>query len=739
MSDATAGRSLFIVDNSVSNWTGLRYLNEWADIAKSFDVATGYFEIGALLALDGKWQGLDHLRILMGTETTHRTRRALLEAVTTTAQSRLDESLEAVKDENPFLRGVPAILDAIRQGKIAVRVYDKNKFHAKAYITHSKLEVVGSQALVGSSNFTLPGLTQNIELNIQVQSAREVAQLQEWFETHWQEAREVSEAVIQTIERQTREYSPFEVYAKALQEYFRGHELTDSEWEDSRSRMFPVMDRYQKEAYWRLMKIAGIHGGAFLCDGVGLGKTFVGLMLIERLILHEGKRVVLFAPKTAKEAVWERDLKRYLPHIGGVSGGADFSNLAVFSHSDLGRKGEFPERFRRMTELADVVIVDEAHHFRNTGGRGDAEKGIEPSRYFQLFDLMDDAARRKTLYMLTATPINNSLHDFRHMVELFSRRREDYFSRLGIHGLRAHFNQLERDLRQRMADPESALGEMAIETQEVLSADPLIGDLVVQRSRSYARESQLREHGRTAVFPVRRPPQVANYSIRKSYGRLLELFENAFRQDRPLFALPMYYPLHWYQGPDTTIDAFEESRQKEVVGLIRTMFLKRFESSVAAFEISCDRLLKKLLAFLEVHCETEDEKRLFDRCKSRHKDVLGYAHARQTEMWGEEGDESDEDIIPREFLEAVQRLERSEYKVPEMIHETLQDVDQIAAFLEEARHFQPKHDDKLRRLLRLLKSKELAGEKVLVFTEFADTARYLKRQLREEGIEGVAE
>ena len=103
------------------------------------------------------------------------------------------------------------------------------------------------------------------------------------------------------------------------------------------------------------MKIARQHGGAFLCDGVGLGKTFVGLMLIERLVLHEGKRVVLFAPKATKEGVWEPHLREWLPHIGGVGGGADFSNLAVFSHTDLGRKGDFPERFRRIAELADVV------------------------------------------------------------------------------------------------------------------------------------------------------------------------------------------------------------------------------------------------------------------------------------------------------------------------------------------------------------------------------------------------
>ena len=318
----------------------------------------------------------------------------------------------------------------------------------QAYITHAKLEVVGSQALVGSSNFTRPGLTENIELNVQIQSAREVAQLQDWFEVHWSEAKEVTDAVIETVERHIRPYSPFEVYAKALQEFFRGHELTATEWDETRSRLFHQLDRYQQEGYWALMKIARQHGGAFLCDGVGLGKTFVGLMLIERLVLHEGKRVVLFAPKAAKEGVWEPHLRDWLSHIGG--GGADFSNLAVFSHTDLHREGDFPQRFRRIAELADVVIIDEAHHFRNPGTRGGVN-GKEPSRYYRLYDLLDNTVRPKTLFMLTATPINNRLSDFRHMAELFTRRDEAYFARtLGVNNLRAHFNRMEQAFRQRV-------------------------------------------------------------------------------------------------------------------------------------------------------------------------------------------------------------------------------------------------------------------------------------------------
>jgi len=74
-----------------------------------------------------------------------------------------------------------------------------------------------------------------------------------------------------------------------------------------------------------------------------------------------------------------------------------------------------------------------------------------------------------------------------------------------------------------------------------------------------------------------------------------------------------------------------------------------------------------------------------------------------------------------------------------MMQETFLDLDQIVNFLEEAQKFEPKHDDKLQKLVRLLLSKDLAGQKVLVFTEFADTARYLYRHLKEAGIEGLAQ
>ena len=297
---------------------------------------------------------------------------------------------------------------------------------------------------------------------------------------------------------------------------------------------------------------------------------------------------------------------------------------------------------------------------------------------------------------------------------------------------------MERTLRTRVEQDDAYAAEHMTEAEGILFTDAFFRQLVVQRSRAYARESQVREYGKAAAFPKRRDPHVAAYSIRKTYGRMLDLFEKAFAKQSPLFTLPMYYPLHWYRGPDKDIDPFEENRQRQVIGLIRTNFLKRFESSVAAFELSCDRLLRKLLAFIEVHSESDAEKKRLERWKAQNADVLVYAVQRQIEFWGEEGDEADdEDIVPQEMLDAVEHLDRAAYDVKEMLPEAFLDLDQMVQFLDEARKFEHKHDDKLRKLIRLLKSKALADQKILIFTEFADTARYLKRHLEEAGIEGV--
>ena len=707
------GADLFIVDNSDSDWKVASYLREWCSISHQFDIATGYFEIGSLLSLDPEWQQLDKIRILMGDEVSKRTKKAFEDGLAKIT-SRLDESLEDAKEDDDFLCDVPAIVAAIQSGQIEARVYRKKKFHAKAYITHSKLTVVGSSALVGSSNFTFPGLHQNVELNVQLR--REVDLLQQWYETHWDEAEDVTPEILKTIERHTREYLPFDVYIRAMLAYFRSHELSVSEWEKAESVMYPVLDQYQREGYHRLMQIAEKYRGALLCDGVGLGKTFIGLMVIERL-LFERKKVALFVPKAARVDVWEAKLKRFLPKSLG-----SFSNLKIYNHTDILRGGEYPALMQEISEEVDAIVVDEAHHFRN----------MSSQRARKFYEMTEG----KELFFLTATPINNSLYDLMHLIEYFSRREPGYFREapLGIHTLRGHIRRMEDALNTLVGgDNGDDYVELdPVRAEEILSKDDLFQALVVQRSRAYVKRSLEQQGGRDVSFPKREDPKIGNYSLAKTYGGLLGQLKKAFDKNNPLVTLPIYYPLNYPANTDGEADAFELGRQMQVVGLIRTLLLKRFESSAKAFEASCEDLLLKLLYFVELH-----NPRTATRWQDQHADLLERIETHHRERGLKDIDEEDaeEDLIPDAFKKKIEKLDAREFNVAAMVMDTLLDMDQLAEFLDELRDFDPAADDKLQTLIELLTTDPILREhKALIFTEYQDTARYLAAHLEAAGI-----
>jgi superfamily II DNA/RNA helicase len=214
-------------------------------------------------------------------------------------------------------------------------------------------------------------------------------------------------------------------------------------------------------------------------------------------------------------------------------------------------------------------------------------------------------------------------------------------------------------------------------------------------------------------------------------------------KEKPLFSLAVYYPLAYYIGPDMEKKerAFRENRQKEVVGLIRIQFLKRFESSARAFEFSCGALLVTLLAWVTKHSKSESSKRRLERWKGQHEHVLDHVHRDRHELLGEEPDEdAEEDIIDAEMLEKIEELSRDDYKVDEILDETYLDLDELSAFLKELKQFKPAHDDKLKALIKLLKTDPiLKKHKVLIFSEYMATARYLKKQLVEAGFADVEE
>jgi hypothetical protein len=245
------------------------------------------------------------------------------------------------------------------------------------------------------------------------------------------------------------------------------------------------------------------------------------------------------------------------------------------------------------------------------------------------------------------------------------------------------------------------------------------------------------------MFPPRDPPQRADYSLRTVYGRLLGILERAFDKEEPLFTLPMYYPLFYYKGSSKEIDPGDENRQKAVVALIRTSFLKRFESSVEAFRNSCDRLFVKLLGWATTNSETDEEKAAIAGWRHTHVKLVEAIKARHPDLFRDgiedaDDDEADDDVEEDEFAQSYPRLARDEYRVGEMLMVSIADLDQLVEFYSELDKFDHRNDDKLKKLLKMLKDDPaLANGKLLIFTEFADTADYLLDRLTAAKIKGV--
>lgn len=719
-----------IVDNSDENWKALTYVRQWCDVSRSIDIATGYFDVGALLALDGAWQKVEKLRILIGDETSHRT-ADLIRRVRQT----IDQTAVEQRAHDPFLTGLDAIVQGIVTGQIEIKIYTDEKFHAKTYITHSKLDVVGSAALVGSSNFTYAGLTRNIELNVRVTSGPEVRELQEWFELYWAGATEVKGDFIEVAQNHARDFTPYEIWAKALQLLTENVDPGATEWERTNSKIYPMLSPYQREGYHGLKQRASQWDGAFLTDGVGLGKTFVGLMLAEYFAVKEQRNVLIMATKTGKDAVWTPEITKYLPHLQG-----EFTNLFVMAHTDLSKDDAF-EVVERLAQRVSVVIIDEAHNFRNRGVEGD-DPNYPQSRWRRL----EKICRGKTVFNLTATPINNTLFDFVHQFELFTGIDADsHFSALGVPSVRAYFNRLQSEFLKGFEQ-----GDLKA-FSKLIDSDPLFKSLIVQNSRKYAVKSAKKAGGKKVLFPKPAIPRAVDFTFDAPLLALLDEIEKAFQKANPLFFLPFYFPLAYSKSPK--VDPTKENRQRQVVGLIRSVFLKRFESSIAAFAGSCADLSRKILQDCLIYSATN---KAIDKQARKwhddHEDLLAQLDAKLREGVDVDQIETGDDELA-ELLDEIpdgKRLSATEYDLDKILQQSLDDLNELSKLLKLSLAVLKGGDAKYEQLLKILTGKGLkksdtkevfdpvfAHQKVIVFTEFADTARYLAKRLQEDGVKHV--
>ncbi|WP_022778291.1 helicase-related protein [Butyrivibrio sp. AE3009] len=727
---------LYIVDNSNEEQTVKKYLKEWCPISKQMDIATGYLEIGGLLSLDEDWQKLDKIRVILGNQVTKRTKDVIDQAVKVLLE-KLNESINTEHEKNEFLLGVPAVLDALKSRKIECRVYDKNKFHAKAYITYFKddykaqfptaMNVPDGYALVGSSNFTAPGLNQNIELNVQIRD--DVHQLQNWFEKHWDEGEDITEAILEVIENHCKEYSPYDVYLRSMYEFFKNREETVSEWENNDSVIYKGLSQYQRDGYNSLIQIANHYSGAFLCDGVGLGKTFVGLMLIERFVKKERKNVVLMVPAAARVSVWETTIKKYIPEI--LEG---FYPFKIINHTDLLlEKNEY--LMEQISQQAEIVVIDEAHHFRNRSS----------NRYRKLFEMMA-TGRQKQMFMLTATPINNSFLDLQHLIELFTHRQDDFFREapLGIHSLSGHFKKMEARLS---AMTGTNVSDSIDISDDIFRGDVLVNELVVQRSRAYVKKSLSKEEGDKVLFSNRQAPSVVNYSLRKSYGSLIDHFVNSFyRKDKktgknlPILALAVYSPYEetYFIGDKSKIDDMAFGRQQQVVNLMRQLLLKRFESSVEAFAETCIRIYARLRKFV-IDYKDYGNKNQLERFLAKQEEICEFVDTFIENNMNDTVEELEDDL-PEYVWNVDETINVEDFDIRAMLDDTLLDMDVLAEFIKDIKEIKPENDDKIQELVRTLREEDhLAGKKVIIFTEFRATAQYIYKELVRCGFKNIAE
>ncbi len=699
-----------IIDN-VNDNTLQKALETLLIKSVNLDIATGTFEIGAFLALGKTWQHLDGVRILMGDETSKRTKEYIIQALQTVTE----DSIESEKEKDDAIPGLTDVRSAIRRGKIVVCVYDRAKFHAKLNLMQAEESSPVNFCTVGSSNFTLPGLTQNVELNTFITDPTHIGKLRDWYEERWKEGSEVQAELIREIERHLKEHPPFTVYAKALQAYFEGREKPADEWEENESVIYPALSRYQKDGYHAALQIADTWNGALICDGVGSGKTYIGLMILERA-LREDKRVLLITPKSVSESVWKSQIKRQLQEKYGR-----FlrENYDLKLHTDLGRKGGISEDdlvyFR---EHKDVIIIDEAHHFRNaSSNRG---------------KLLLDIARGKELYLLTATPINNSLNDIYHLINYFGQNRRTYFSRIGIHDFRKHF----RDIEKQLEDVETEIAEQ-VEEKDFLRQNPILKQVLIQRSRQYIKESE-QKSGVDILFPKRVIEPTVDYSLKKVYGSLYDELRTAFDRNYPFINLAIYNTVRYHRSPEKQL----ENRQKQIVGLIRTLVLKRLESSWRSFEVTIENLLLKMAEWLKKYAPArfviwENTNRRWWGVAQDHIKERLEADGIQYEPSEEEDDiasiEVEDDFIPEDH--DLERLFRD--VVVDMNFLTLILSKIYRSFYADEVGGEPAtaKDDKLQQLIKLLKSAPC--EKRLIFTEFCDTARYLNKQLLNAGVTDI--
>lgn len=531
--------------------------------------------------------------------------------------------------------------------EVEVRLYTSGFFHGKAYI-------FDDIAIIGSSNFTGAGLTSNTELNSVHKQGYAAQAAREWFERFWEQSEDYKPQLIQLLQQSkhiSTGYSPYMVFLKSLYEYFKDELTVDlTQGRDIGKSLVDLAD-FQQKAFERSLRILEKYDGVFIADSVGLGKTWIGKKLLEHYGYFQRSSCLVIAPAQLKE-MWEDELRSI--HVAAQ----------VVSMESMGRQDFEP----RQHYDVEFVLLDESHNFRNSN-----------KRYTALSRIMS-AGRRKKAILLTATPINNSVFDLYNQIMLFARG-DQYFARAGIPRLRSYFIQAIRD------------GDLL----------NLLEEVMIRRTRQFVKQEFPNAviNGDSVRFPERKL-HTERYDLEALspgiYEQIGEFFGNV------AFAV---YNTESYLSKPSPVQDLERQRNEALIALIKSLLLKRFESSVEAFRIS----LQRQIAFHERFIEVLMQGRLLSSKECRQLLVMG-----------------DEDEIGA-LLQTLPTVEASAFKRIELAQAAAEDLERLRAMYRLVQGLTIHRDPKIAKLLDLIRAKP--GKKLVVFSYFQDTVGYLQRAFRE--------
>lgn len=734
---------------------------------KELSIATGYWDLEGMRVLLPQLRGFDKTRLLIGREPLI-PRHQLEKPEPDYPDQDFKFDLTHLKPESELKELVTEIKKWIKTGNLEVRVYRKNFLHAKCFIfgSYDSNEAIG---IIGSSNFTRNGLTHNTELNALESDHRvvvfqpktkeqEVGHLY-WFDSFWNDEgtekwNEQFGSILESSPVGDKLFSPYETYIKTLYELYK-EEIIDDELVVNESKNGRTLFDFQHKNTPALLRRLRKYKVAMLSDSVGLGKTLTAINVIKQYLEDEEgkKRVEVICPKSLVQQ-WEKEM--------AMEGIYNHSPVTLQNPNEIEKK-------RELDAIASVTlfVIDESHNLRQTNGK----------RFKQLLDWVRENPKAHVL-LLTATPINNQLSDLTNQILLGTGGDADGL-RLTVadennQTEQRNFYQIVENLRKKINQDIKRDGKIDYNyIKQVMT--PIIRTFVVRRTRQGIEQEygHLVINGEKKVFPEV-VPEVLEYVLDNKLVKKLrvitsesipldkiyeidpkQIIEKCKDLKHPLDQIsnvskkidkekldgenPMYFvfqlilmlgfiPYRWmmyktdYYGK--TRDEIKELKissekskklllQLGVFGILRTVFLKRMESSVSA-----------LASSLETYSHKLD---LFEKGISEGKIVsMDDLEALESSL-GDEDVEVDEKALEEYVLDEVDDKNYEMNSLERDIQREKKLVSLITAQLE----ILNKDDSKLKCFsdqINVLRKKD-PNQKILVFSYFADTIKYLEENI----------